>query len=458
MKKIPTRRRIPIITDLLEFKRMVAQPVTFCEDIVHRYGPVCYVPLPGVKNYMIHDPAILREIFITQASSFCKSRLYKAMRKVIGWGLLTNDGEDHLQQRRLVAPAFHRQRIAEYAKTMVECTLEETKNWKDGEEINMQQALAAITIRVITKTMFSSSLDEQQIHRVSQVVSELLEHTAQVFQNPWALICFEKGIQIPSVRRVYKLTKEVDDILYGIIERRRVDSAEHLDLLSMLMGARDEESGAVLDNKQIRDEVITTFMAGHETTATALSWCVYEIGRHPEYASKLRSEVDSVLQGRLPQAEDFPALEYCKKLFKETLRLYPPAWTLAREPLHDIEIEGYRFPKGSVLCTISTIMHHSEEYFSKPLEFIPDRWDDPALENLPRFVFFPFGGGSRMCIGEGFAWMEASMIIATIYSQWELKAMPGFTATTRPLFTLRVREDIFMTPLKRLVGAEVASV
>ncbi len=450
MKTIPTRRRIPILTELLEMREMTQTPVGYCERMVRTYGDVCHVPLPGVSNYMIHDPVLLQEIFINQSAKFCKSRLYKAMRKVIGYGLLTNDGEHHRQQRRLVAPAFHRQRIQEYATTMVNSTLEEMENWSDGSTVNVQDSMAAITMRVITQTMFSSRIGNEQLAAIGRIVTELLEEAAGVFQNPFSLICFEKDIRIPSVKRVHDLTKEVDVLINDIIRSYRKDEkSSRNDMLSLLMQAKDEESGAALDDKQIRDEVITMFMAGHETTATALSWVWYLLGKNPEVEHKFHEEVDAVIGKRTPTAEDYESLRFTRDVFKETLRVYPPVWTIAREPLEDIEIMGYHFPKGSVLCTISTIMHHKEEFFPEPLAFKPERWKEPAMENLPRFVFFPFGGGNRMCIGEGFAWMEASLVMSTIASRYRLQIDPAFSTQVKPLFTLRPRDAIFARAVAR---------
>ncbi len=446
MKPIPTRRRIPVLTELLELREMTQSPVGYCERIVRTYGPVCHVPLPGVKNYMIHDVDLLQEVFVNQSSKFVKSRLYKAMRNIVGFGLLTNDGEHHRQQRRLVAPAFHRQRISDYATVMMRCVEEELAEWKVGMQVNVQDIMANITMSVITQTMFGSQISKERLRSIGLVVTELLEHAASVFQNPFTLICFEKNIPIPAVKRVYHLTKQVDVLINEIIQSYRdKGTVGKDDMLTMLMQARDEETGAALSDKQIRDEVITMFMAGHETTATALSWTWYLLSKHPDVEQRMCDEISRVIQDRRPRAEDVEHLGFTRDVFKETLRVYPPVWTIAREPIEDIEIHGYPFPKGSVLCTISTVMHHSSTFFHDPMNFIPDRWKEPELANLPRFAFFPFGGGNRMCIGEGFAWMEATLILAGIASRFRLEIDPAFTTDIKPLFTLRPRDPILAT-------------
>ncbi len=444
MKPIPTRKRIPIITDLLELPEMTRTPLGFCERMVRELGDVCAVPIPGAQNFMVHDTDVLQRVFVDEAASFKKSRLYQAMRKVIGIGLLTNDGEAHLQQRRLVAPAFHRARVHDYAAAMVENTLEEMERWEEGSEIDVQEEMSAITIRIITQTMFSSRVGARELRDMGKLVNDLLEAAAGVFKNPFALLCFENDVPLPSVRRIHELTRQVDERLRDIIASyRKADTAHQTDLLSMLMNAKDEETGAAMDDRQIRDEVITMFMAGHETTATALMWMWYVLSQNPQHRESAEREVDAVLSGRNPTADDYPHFEVTRNIFKETLRLYPPVWTFAREPLHDVEILGYRFPKGSVVCTITPILHHKARFFDRPDEFLPERWNDPAMKSLPRFAYVPFGAGNRMCIGEGFAWMEAMMIAATIIRHRRLVADKPIDASVRPLFTLRMQ-----TPLR----------
>ena len=451
MKEIPTRRRIPFVTDVLELPEMTHTPLGFCQRMVREYGDVCAVPIPGAQNFMVHDVDVLQKVFVDQASSFKKSRLYQAMRKVIGLGLLTNDGDAHLSQRRLTTPLFHRARVEEYASTMVECTMAEMERWQDGQTIDVQEEMSAITIRIITQTMFSSRMGSHDLRAIGKLVNDLLEAAATVFQNPFTLLCFENDIPLPSVRRIHALTEQVDELLRDIIDSyRRVDTAEQTDLLSLLMNARDEETGAVMDDKQIRDEVITMFMAGHETTATALTWMWYVLHMNPRYRTLCEEECDAVTGSRLPGAQDYPVLHHTRNVFKETLRLYPPVWTFAREPLHDVDVLGYHFPKGSVVCTITPILHHKETFFANAQSFVPERWDDPRMKTLPRFAFVPFGAGNRMCIGEGFAWMEAMMISATIMKKWRMQTTQTINADVRPLFTLRMKEPLRLTLHKRV--------
>ncbi|HEY3405791.1 MAG TPA: cytochrome P450 [Ohtaekwangia sp.] len=445
MKTIPTRKRIPFLTDLLEIRQMTSDPMGFCQDIVKKYGDVCYVPIPGSKNYMIHDPEILREVLVTQAGKFSKSRLYRAMKRFLGEGLLTSDGSYHLQQRRLATPAFHKQRIQEYARVMVQCTCDEISTWKEEETVNISQAMTNITLQIVTHTLFGSAIGKDKLREVSENVSGLLEVSGHIFQNPLYLMCFEKDVEIPVVKKLYGLRDQLDEVILRIIsDHRRTLQDDHSSLLAMLMTAKDEETGTTMTDVQLRDEVVTMFIAGHETTATALAWTWYMLGKNPDVEKKFYEEVKEKIGDRKPTAEDYQSLVFVRNVFKETLRLYPPAWTLARQATEDVDIQGFHFPKGSALCSILYIMHRKPEYFEYPDEFRPQRWEEERIKMLPRFAYFPFGGGHRMCIGEGFAWMEGILILAVVASQYRLELPAGFTTKINPVFTLRTKDAILM--------------
>lgn len=446
MKVIPHRKRIPLITDLLEFKIMTSNPINFSSNMVNKYGDVCHVPLPGVNNYFVHDPEVVKGILVTHASKFQKSRIYRALKMFLGEGLITtNDQSVHKQQRRLVAPAFHKQRIHEYSKAMVNCTLQEIANWKHEETINVTQAMANITIQVITQTMFGSHIGSETSDKISKKISELLHYSGRIFKNPAYFLFFEKDMRIPIIKKFYQIKDEVDKIIGDIIKLdRKKSNSDGNDFLSMLMNARDEDTGATMSDEQLRDEIMTMFVAGHETTSASLSWAWYLLGKNPEIDQLFYQEVKEKIGDKLPNADDYQLLSKTRNIFKETMRLYPPAWTIAREATEDVEIEGYHFPKGSVTVTLIYLMHRKECFYDKPDAFIPERWNAEKLKDLPKYAYFPFGGGNRMCIGEGFAWMEAVMILATIRSKFHLKLSPQFDTTVDPRFTLRTKDDIYM--------------
>jgi cytochrome P450 len=442
VKKIPARNRIPFITDLLEIRQMTSDPLQFCKDKVDKYGDVCYVPIPGSKNYLIHDPEVIREFLVTQSSKFKKSRLYRAMRTFLGDGLLTSNGAFHSQQRKLAAPAFHKQRIQEYSNTMVQCTLDEMTKWKSGVTIDISQAMTNITLQIVTRTLFNSQLDAKAITAMSDQMRILLDTTGEIFKNPIYLLCLEKDIRLPIIKRIYDLRSKIDKSLFEIIASYRKANKDTGDLLSMLIQAKDEETGIGMTDEHIRDEVMTMFLAGHETTATALSWTWYLLGTHPDVMNAFYSEVSAL--NRTPSADDYNTLNLTRNIFKESLRLYPPAWTIAREVIEDVEIQGYHFKKGTALATVIYLMHRNKKYFADPDAFIPQRWDEEKIKSLPKYVYFPFGGGNRMCIGEGFAWMEGVLILATIASKYRLELPTGFKTKTYPAFTLRPADSIPM--------------
>jgi cytochrome P450 len=449
MKPIPKRTLIPIITDLLEYGQAGNNTIEYTRKKVEKYGDVCEVSFTGIKSYFIHDLEVIKEILTTQGPKMRRTYFFRAFRKFLGNGLFTSDGEFHKQQRKLIKPAFYPQRIEEYANIMVTCAEEEIKNWKNGETINVNEAMTRITLKVITQSMFGSGIENSVIVEVGKNLQAAFGVTNKILQNPFYVHCLIHEIRIPIVRKFFKLKEELDRVVNGIITSyRREGNSGKKDLLSMLMDAKDEDTGAAMTDEQIRDEVMTFFLAGHETTTIALTWTLYLIGKNPSIGKQFYDEVKTKIQNRLPQADDYQLLHLTKNIFKESLRLYPPAWTFARAPIEDVEIQGYHFPKGSVLWTITYLLHHNEKYFHDPELFIPSRWDEAGIKDIPKYAYFPFGGGNRMCIGEGFAWMEGILVLATIATKFQLKLPENFSTEINPLFTLKPKDTIFMKVVK----------
>lgn len=449
MKRIPKRPLIPIFTDLLEYSEAANHTIEYAAKMRSKYGDVCEVSFTGLKNYFIHDPEIIKEILTTQGPKMKRTYFFRAFSKFLGQGLFTSDGEHHKQQRKLLKPAFYPQRVESYADIMVSCAEEEIRNWKEGEVINVNQAMTRITLKVITKTMFSSGIDDKEIENVGKNLQSAFYSMNQILANPFYTICLINEIKIPIVKNFFKIKAQLDKTINEIISSyRREESGNKMDLLSMLLEARDEDNGSQMSDEQIRDEVMTFFLAGHETTKLALTWTFYLLGKNPEVANKIYDEVRSVIHDRRPQAPDYQLLNYTRNIFKESLRLYPPAWTFARAPREDITIGGYDFPKGCTLWTIIYLMHHDEKYFKDAENFIPERWSEEKIKDLPKYAYFPFGGGNRMCIGEGFAWMEGILVLATIASKFRLKLQDNFTTEIDPVFSLRTKHDVMMKVMK----------
>ena len=312
------------------------------------------------------------------------------------------------EQRRLSQPAFHRERIASYAQIMTSNAEDLLATWKAGEIRDIHQDMMRLTLRIVVRCLFG--VEPEALGSISSAVNVLMQNTtgARMLFPPMA-----RYLPTPTMTRVRRAVRHMDEGVYGIIASRRARASDAGDLLSMLMHARDED-GSGMSDKQLRDEVLTFLLAGHETTALALTWTWYLLSQRPEVEEKLHAELQHVLGGRSPQFVDLSALAYAERIIKESMRLYPPAWSLARKATEDFELRGYRIPAGSNIVMSQWIMHRNPKYFHDPEKFDPDRWLDPAMQKLPKFAYFPFGGGPRQCIGNSFATMEATLLLATI--------------------------------------------
>ena len=293
--------------------------------------------------------------------------------------------------------------------------------------------------------MFGSGLDTSTIIDVEKMLSEVFTIMNKILVNPFYVYCLEKEIAIPLVKRFFLLKKSLHNVIDTIIASHQEDKVESKDLLTLLIETKDEDTGENMTIEQIRDEVLTFFIAGHETTSLAITWTLYSLCRYPEVSDKLYKEVSNNIKDRLPNATDYKELHYTRNVFKESLRMYPPAWTFAREPIEDVIIQDYFFPKGCTLWTITYLLHHDKKYFDDPEKFVPERWESESIKQIPKYAYFPFGGGNRMCIGEGFAWMEGILVLATIALKYKLILPAGFSTEIRPLFTLKTKDDIFLS-------------
>lgn len=445
MRPIPKRKHIPILTDLLEYRQAAHNTISYTKKMIEKYGDVCEVSFTGVKSYFIHDPELIKEILTTQGPKMKRTYLFSAFRKFLGNGLFTADGEYHKRQRRLIKPAFYPQRVEEYTSIMVQCAEEEIATWRDGHNININDSMQRITLKIITKSMFGAGLDNEVVDEVGKNLTAAFLLMNTIVANPFYVYCLVNEIKIPPVKKFFKLRSQLDKVIHHIIaSHRKENDAGRNDLLTMLLQAKDEDDGSSMTDEQIRDEVMTFFLAGHETTKLALTWTWYLLGKHPEIEKQFYEEIKNKIVNRLPQAADYQNLSFTKNIFKESLRLYPPAWTFARAPIEDIEIQGYHFPKNSVLWTITYLMHHDEKYFRDAEKFVPQRWDEETTKKLPRYAYFPFGGGNRMCIGEGFAWMEGILVLATIAQKFRLQLPENFSTEINPVFSLKTKTDVIM--------------
>jgi cytochrome P450 len=411
-------------------------PLAFFTHCAKTYGDITGMRYFNFRVFFINHPDFIEDVLVNNARKFHKGRVLQANKGVFGEGLLTSEGSFWLRQRRLAQPAFHRARIATYAETMVQYTQRLLESWRDGEERDIHEEMMRVTLQIVGKTLFDADVTKDA-QEVGQSLELLMELSAD----------FGKAIMIPEwVPTLHNLRKsrairKLDKIIYRIIEERRKSERDTGDLLSMLLAARDDD-GSRMTDKQLRDESITLFLAGHETTANALSWTWWLLAQNPEAEGKLHAELDSLLAGRAPTLDDVPKLKYTEQVLTESLRLYPPAWGTARVAMEDHEIGGYHVPKGTGVSLTQWTMHRDPRWFTDPEIFRPERWEDGLAKRLPRFAYFPFGGGPRQCIGNTFALMEATLVLATIAQKFRFRLVAGHPVVPLPSITLRPRHGI----------------
>ncbi|HMF93757.1 MAG TPA: cytochrome P450, partial [Vicinamibacterales bacterium] len=414
-------------------------------SLARQYGDVVQYRMAGERVFLITDPQYIKDILVTHNRNFTKSRGLERTKRILGNGLLTSEGAVHLRQRRLMQPAFHRDRIAGYGRTMVEHADRMRGGWRDGTALDIAREMNRLTLSIVGKTLFDADVESQ-----AASVGEALTGVMESFWTtllPFADLL--ERLPVPRLRRARMMRARLDAIIYRMIADRRASGRDHGDLLSMLLTAQDEDDGGVMTDQQVRDEAMTIFLAGHETTANALTWTWYLVSEHPEASQRLHQEVDRVLQGRLPSVEDIPRLPYVERVVTEAMRLYPPAWLIGRRAIAEYAFGPYLAPPRAILIMSPFIVHRDARYFRDPERFDPDRWTPERKASLPPFAYFPFGGGPRRCIGESFAWMELILIVATIAQRWDLRLVPGHPVAPQPLITLRAKHGMRMTVTAR---------
>jgi cytochrome P450 len=430
-------------TNLFAFRR---DRCGFLTRLARQYGDLVYFELGPQRIFLLNHPDYIRDVLVTHNKNFGKSEGSQRSKRLLGEGLATSEGEVHRRQRRLSQPAFHRQQIAGYAATMVEYAARMRDGWREGETREMSREMMRLTLAIACKTFFDAEV-ESEADEIGDAFSKALS-LFNFLILPYSRL-LEK-LPLPVVRRFQKARERLDATIYRMIDERRRDGRDRRDLLSMLIRARDEEGdGSGMTDQQLRDEIMTIFFAGHETTANALTWTWYLLSQNPAVEARLHREVDEVLNGRLPSAEGYPNLSYTEMVFAESMRLYPPAWALGRRALNDYQIDGYFIPAGSNLMMSQYLMHRNEKYFADPQTFDPERWRPEARESRPKFSYFPFGGGPRVCIGEHFAWMEGVLVIATMAQRWKMRLVEGHPVEPHAIVTLRPKYGMKMLVERR---------
>jgi cytochrome P450 len=423
-------------------------PLAFFTNLARTYGDVVAYRLGGERLIFVNDPQHIKDILVTNNRNFTKGRALQRTKRLLGEGLLTSEGATHLRQRRLMQPAFHRERIAAYADTMVEYADRTRRAWRDGVTLDVAKEMNRLTLSIVGKTLFDADVESQAVE-VGVALTGVIE-SFWMTMLPFSDLL--EHLPVPKLRRARAARAQLDAIIYGMIAERRRSRRDHGDLLSMLLSAQDEEAeGAAgrMSDVQVRDEAMTIFLAGHETTANALTWTWYLLSTAPAVEARLHEEVDRALQGRLPRVADIASLPFVERVVTESMRLYPPAWLIGRRAIADCQLGAYLVPARTILVMSPFVTQRDGRFYPDPERFDPDRWTPDFRATLPKFAYFPFGGGPRQCIGESFAWMELILVVATIAQQWRLQLVPGHPVVPEPLVTLRTKHGMRMTAHRR---------
>jgi len=436
----------------------LGSPILLFEHLHRTYGNIACYSLFGTPILFINDPDYIREILINQAGSFVKERTVRRMKILLGEGLITSDDPIHIRQRRIAAPAFHRQRIAAYGDQIVACAAAQSQRWQQasqpGQSIDIAASSMDLSLEIVARTLFNTEVTED-IRRINEEVNAIMEIYNFIVAFPKIEAFLH--LPIPGIVRFRRSKARLDAVVDRLIHEGREaimrGDPDRGDLLSMLLASRDEQAGpngehAGMSDEQVRDEVLTIFLAGYETVANGLTWTWYLLSQNPEVEARLHAEIDAVLgtgaEQRLPVLADYPNLRYTEQVFAESMRLYPPAWAMGRMSTKAVELGPYRIPPGAHFFFSQYMMSRTEEYFPDPLRFDPERFTPENKAKRDKFTYFPFGGGSRQCIGESFAWMEGVFSIATLAQKWRFVYAGTKPPEVQAKITLRPNGPLMM--------------
>jgi cytochrome P450 len=416
----------------------------FFKSLSEKYGDVVHLRIGAKDVIMVNEPDLICEILTDAHRIFTKGRVLEISKHLLAEGLLTSEGESHRQQRRFVQPAFHKDRFAAYANVATNYSARAQTTWNDNDIRDIAKEMSQLTLGIAGKALFDSDLSNE-----AKDIREALSEALGLLR--WMMLPVPSGLLnfIPHFRRRFQAARRrLDQTIYRLISEHRANPSAYDDLLSMLL--RQQENGREITDAYIRDQVLTILMAGHETMANALTWTWYLLSENPECETELHRELDTILDGRLPTFEDVSRLPYARSVLAESFRLYPPAWAIGRKALSEFKVRDYVIPAGSMVMLCQFLVHRDRRYFSQPDRFYPERWSEPSQEQRPKFAYFPFGGGPRVCIGESFAWMEGVLILATLASKWRLALVEGHPVRTQPFITLRPKYGMKMILRRRL--------
>jgi cytochrome P450 len=438
----PGPRGYPLLGHLPYLAR---DPLGFFTSCAQEYGDIVSLRLGSWPTLLLNHPADLEYVFVKNHRNFVKNRFFwRHVQAIFGQGLLTSEGDFWHQQRRLAAPAFASTKVGGYAETMIELTNRMLGGWRDGDIRDIHAEMMMLTLRIAAKTLFSAEVEEDVVE-IDHAVNDMTLEIASRFSRPFHI---PDAVPLPGHLRYRRGLRRVERVVERIIASRKSSRENHGDVLSMLMLARDE-SGRGMSDRQLRDEVITMLLAGHETTALALSWTCHLLSQHPNADVHVYAELRQKLEGRQTTLADIPHLPVLENTFTESMRLFPPAWTIGREAVDACEIGGYRVPAGTTIFMSPWVIHRDPRFFERPETFRPERWTPQFLRALPRFAYLPFGGGQRICIGKSFAMQEGMVILSMILHRFRFTSRKGNKITPLPSITLRPKGGVLVKLVAR---------
>ncbi|MFC7215310.1 cytochrome P450 [Saliphagus sp. GCM10025334] len=430
---------LPYVGTQLSFLR---RPYEFMTETAREYGDIVSWNDPIGPVYQLNHPDYIEHVLVANNQHYVKGSLFQnTLRPITGNGILNSEGAVWRRNRHLLQPAFHPNRIREYATMMTDISLETTESWTDGETLQFHEEMSTLTLRVVARALFGVGIDER-LGVVSSALDDfmLASETLSHYILP-------PGIPTPSRRRIERARERLDSLIYDLIDERRANPTDN-DVISKLLEV-ETEGGDHLSDEQIRDEVTTLLLAGHETTALSLTFTAYLLSTHPAVEGRLVEELETVLEGELPTMADLEDLTYTERVVKESMRLYPPVPSIVREAVKPDLIGGYEIPPGATVQMHQWVVHRDPRWYDDPLAFRPERWTDEMESELPKLAYFPFAAGPRRCIGDRFAMLEARLLLATIYQRHHLELVPGTELDLMATITARPRSEIPMTVRER---------
>lgn len=425
------------IYQLLSFRK---NPIKFLEKLSKKYENIIRFKLGPQDVILLNDPDLIKDVFVTNNHKFIKSKGLQMAKAVLGEGLLTSEHDLHARQRKMIQPSFSAKKISYYSEIMTDFTLNYSNSLKDGDEKDLSSEMMSLTLDIVCKALFDSDV-EADTKKLQDSLGILIEMFDEV-TNPFYYLL--KNTSLPKYKKFNEAKEFVDQIIFKMIKERRGNSHERNDLLSTMLNAQDEDDKKGMSDIQIKDETLTLFMAGHETTANLLTWTLYLISQNQRVEAKIIQEINNVVGDRTPNYDDIHNFTYLKKVLTESMRVYPPAWVIGRINTEDHILNNYKIPKGTVILASQYIIHRDSRFYQSPLKFIPERWNEERKNNIPKYAYFPFGTGARVCIGEQFAWSEGILILSILLKRWRFILSKEQKIDVKPLITMRPKYGMKM--------------